>query len=236
MMRAGYLVKQQHFEGPLDLLLELIEGKKLEVSQVSLAQVTDEYLARVKALPAIDREELAEFLVVAAELMLVKSRSLLPELQLSEDEEMTADELERRLMEYKRLKELAVELRELDQRGVHLFPREGYQGLPVIFYPPPGLGVGEIKAAFASVIAALPQLAKLVEEKIKKVISLEEKIKDIQSRLTAKLEHAFSDLVRGSREKVEVIVSFLAILELAKNKLVLLDQTEHFGDITIRRV
>lgn len=234
-MRAGYVVHQEHFEGPLALLLELIEGEKLTISQISLASVTDEYLRRVKTLENIDQEELAEFLVIAAQLMLVKSRSLLPQLDVSPEDAMTAEELEMRLKTYKRLKELAAVLHELDEGEKRVLPRESYQGIPIVFYPPPGAAPSAIAAAFRAVIASLPQLAKLAEEKIRKVISLEEKIRDIQAHLRSSIEHAFSDLIKGSREKVEVVVSFLAILELAKNKLVLLDQSERFGDIRIRR-
>lgn len=234
-MREKFVVKQEHFEGPLDLLLDLIEREKLPVSQISLARVTDEFLKRVKALPNIDQEELAEFLVIAAQLMLLKSRALLPELELSKEDELSIDELERRLREYKRIKELALLIRKREGEGRRVFPRESYLGLPVIFYPPPGVKANLLKEAFAAVLQTIPQLTKLAEEKIRKVISMEEKIREIQARLAAGLEHAFSDIIRGSREKVEVIVSFLAILELAKEKLVLLHQRDRFGDITIRK-
>src|SRR3989344_3794745 len=108
-----YIMKQEKFEGPMELLLELIEKEKLSISEISLAKVADEYISYVKGLEKIDPEELAEFLVVAAHLMLIKSRSLLPQLKLTEEEEGSIEELEKRLKEYQRLRQLAGELKKL---------------------------------------------------------------------------------------------------------------------------
>ncbi|MBI2096641.1 MAG: segregation/condensation protein A [Candidatus Sungbacteria bacterium] len=202
-------IKQERFQGPLDLLLDLIEREKLPINEISLAGVTDEFLAKVKAMKVVDQEALAEFLVIAAQLMLIKSRSLLPHLELSQEEEESIEDLERRLELYRRLKILAEEIT-------------------------PKLTAGGFWEAFAAVLRALPQLQKLAEEKLRKVISLEERIRDIQQRLTRRLERAFSEIVKGSKEKVDIIVSFLAILELAKQKLVTLHQKELFRDIIVK--
>lgn len=227
-------IKQERFQGPLDLLLDLIEREKLPINEISLAGVTDEFLAKVKAMKVVDQEALAEFLVIAAQLMLIKSRSLLPHLELSQEEEESIEDLERRLELYRRLKILAEEIKKIESRGAHIFTRESYLGLPIVFYPPPKLTAGGFWEAFAAVLRALPQLQKLAEEKLRKVISLEERIRDIQQRLTRRLERAFSEIVKGSKEKVDIIVSFLAILELAKQKLVTLHQKELFRDIIVK--
>lgn len=231
-----YVLKQEKFEGPLELLLELIEKEKLSISEISLAKVTDDYIKHVKSLEKIDPEQLAEFLVVAAQLMLIKSRSLLPSLKLSEEETQSIEELEKRLAEYKRLRELAKELKKLEVMHRPIFTREAYLGMDPIFYPPKKLTAAMIKDAFAAFLAALPKIEKLAEEKIKKMISLEEKIKHIRSFLQETVEKAFSELVKGAKEKVEVIVSFLAILELARQKFVELEQQKPFEDITIKRL
>ena len=230
-----YQVSQERFQGPLDLLLDLIEREKLPVNEISLATVTDEYVAHVKSMEIVDQEALAEFLVVAAQLMLIKSRSLLPHLALSGEEEESIDDLERRLAEYKRIKELAKELRTIENAGLHIFSREAYLGMPAVFYPPPKITGGRLAEVCEGGFKAIPQFQKLIEEKLQRVVSLEEKIRDIQSRLTLRLNHIFSELVEDSREKVEVIVSFLAILELAKQKLVRLDQDDPFGAIRVHR-
>src|SRR5436309_252456 len=129
-----YEIKQEKFEGPLELLLELIEKDKLSINEISLARVADEFLSRVKVMPLINKEEVAEFLVIAAQLILIKTRSLLPGLQISEEEEISIEELERRLEEYKRLKELSKKVRELAEKGHHIYTREFYSGLGPVFY------------------------------------------------------------------------------------------------------
>lgn len=232
----SFLIKQEKFEGPLELLLELIEKEKLSISEISLAKVTDEYVAHIRALGKIDPERLAEFLVVAAQLMLIKSRTLLPSLTLSEEEESSIEELERRLMEYKKIKEVMKDLQKLEQQGQKIYSRQAYEGLDPIFYPPPKLTLERLAAAFADFLKALPKLEKLAEEKIKKIISLEDKIKHIRAFLIGAVEKSFSEIVRGAHEKIEVIVSFLAILELAKQRFVDLEQRDLFSDITVRRI
>ncbi|MDP3727458.1 MAG: segregation/condensation protein A [bacterium] len=234
----SYTVKQEKFEGPLDLLLELIQSEKLSINEISLARVTDGFIAHLKELQSkgeADQELLAEFLVVAAHLLLIKSRSLLPQFQVSPEEEESIAELEQRLAEYQRFKALALELGRMAKGGPKSFSREAYAGTAPVFYPPKRFTIAMFASAFASVIAALPKIEKLAEEKIKKIISLEEKIRELQSFLQEKVERAFSELISGAKEKVEVIVSFLALLELAKQKLVSVEQKGLFGDITIRR-
>lgn len=235
-MSANYVFKQEKFEGPLELLLELIEKEKLSISEISLAKVTDEYISYVKSLDKIDPEQLAEFLVVAAQLMLIKSRSLLPGLQLSEEEMQSVEELEKRLEEYKRLRELSKEIKKLEAKKQYILTREAYWGMEPVFYPPQKLTTNMIRAAFTAFLAALPKIEKLAEEKIKKIISLEEKIAHIRSFLSEQVERAFSEITKGAKEKVEVIVSFLAILELARQHFVELHQKKAFEDILIKKV
>ena len=233
-----YNVKQEKFEGPLDLLLELIQGEKLAINEISLAKVTDEFIGYLRGLQAkgeADQEILAEFLVVAATLLLIKSRSLLPQFQASAEEEESIAELEARLEEYQRFKELAAELGHMASGGPKSFSREAYAGQRPVFRPPPRFGVHVFAGAFRALLESLPKVEKLAEEKIKRIISLEEKIKELQKFLQEKVERAFSEVVAGAKEKIEIIVSFLAILELAKQKLIALEQKEAFGDIRIRK-
>lgn len=231
-----FILKHEKFEGPFELLLELIEKEKLNISDISLAKVTDEYIAYIKTLERLDPEALAEFLVVAAQLMLIKSRSLLPTLALSEEEEESLDELEKRLEDYKKLRELAGELKKRESTYARIISRESFIGLEPIFYPPPKLTLEKIESAFGMFLAALPKVQKLAEEKLKRVISLQEKINHIRHFLLESVEKAFSELVSGSHEKVEIIVSFLAILELARQKFIDLSQDKLFSDIKIRRL
>ena len=231
-----FQIRQEKFEGPLGLLLELIEKEKLAISEISLAKVTDDYVQYVKSLEKLDPEQLAEFLVVAAQLMLIKSRSLLPALKFSEEEEASVEELEKRLAEYQRMREVAKELKKVEARRMQIFTREAYRGMEPVFYPPPKLTFVMLRDAFTSFLSSLPKFEKLAEEKIRYIISLEERITHIKSFLQNTLVRAFSDIVKGSKEKVEVIVSFLAVLELAKQKFIALEQEMPFADITVKKI
>lgn len=235
MKNSQYRIKQEKFEGPLDLLLDLIEKRRLAISEISLSAVTDDYLSRIRAMGEVNQEDLAEFLVVAAQLMLIKSRSLLPQLALTPAEEESVGDLECRLALYQRMRGFARELKVKESECRHILTRPPYLGLPVIFYPPPRFSLERLSHAFSLLVKAMPQLRELTEERLRKIVSLEDMIRGIQARLAERLEQAFSELVRNSQEKVEVIVSFLAILELAKQKLVSLHQGEHFGEIIITR-
>ena len=230
-----FQIKHEKFEGPLDLLLELIEKEKLAISEISLAQVTDDYIKYIKTLEKIDPESLAEFLVVAAHLMLIKSRSLLPNLRLSEEDEASIEDLEKRLAEYKRIKDTLKALRWLEAKQEQIFTREAYAGMETIFYPPLKLTSEGLRTALAAFLAALPKIEKLAEDKIKKIISLEERINHIRSFLQSTMERTFSEIVNGARDKIEIIVSFLAILELSRQKFVELRQSKPFSDIMIKK-
>ena len=234
-----HIVKQEKFEGPLDLLLDLIKKEKLSINEISLAKVTDEYVSIVEALAKegrLDQEALAEFLVIAGELLLIKSRSILPGYAATPEEEASIDELERRLATLKQMRELSQELGERSRRRHFIFSREAYLGMEPLFYPPKRLKLSDIASAFLKVYEALPKIEKLAEERIKKIISLEEKIKELQEMLSLKVERLFSEIVKSGKEKAEIIVSFLALLELAKQRLVQLHQEKAFGDIRIKGV
>ena len=231
-----FRVKQEKFEGPFELLIELVEKEKLAISDISLAKVADEYIAYVKTLEKIDPEALAEFLVIAAQLILIKSRSLLPTLALSQEEEGSIEELEKRLAEFKILRELAQELKKIEAAHPIIASRESFTEFTPVFYPPPKLTLEKIEHAFSLFLAGIPKVQQLAEEKMKRVISLQEKIGHVREFLMNSVEKAFSELVGGSYEKIEIIVSFLAILELARQKFIDVSQSSLFADIKIKRL
>jgi segregation and condensation protein A len=230
-----YTVKQEKFEGPLELLLELIEKEKLNINDISLAKVADEFVAHIKTLEQIDREQLAEFLVVASQLILIKSRALLPRTALSEEEKYSMEELERRLEEYRRMRECTKTVKDMLGAGRLIWTRELYSGMPAVFYPPKSVSGEILSRMLRGVIDAIPKIEKLAEEKIRKIISLEEKIKNLQLLLREKVERAFSELVGRGKDKIEIIVSFLAILELTKQKLISVSQESRFGEIMVKK-
>ncbi len=231
----NFRIQQEKFDGPLELLVELIENEKLSISEISLTRVTDDYIRYVRSLQEIDPESLAEFLVVAAQLMLVKSRSLLPRLKLSEGDEESIGELEDRLREYRRFREFAKIVKDCEEKKRHIVTREQFQGMEPIFYPPPTLTAQLLNEAFSAFLASLPKIEKIAQDKIRRIISLEERIGHIRMFFEHTIIKSFSELVKNSKEKIDVIISFLAILELAKEKFIELDQKNLFSDIVIKR-
>lgn len=228
-------MSHEKFEGPLDFLLAEIEKEKLSINEVSLARITESFLAHIKSLPADVQQEISEFIVIAAQLLLIKSRSLLPQLPLSEEEELSIEELENRLKLLQKIRLRAEDLLSVEKGRRTLFAREGMLGVPVIFYPPKDLTLNDCAELFREILAAIPKQEKLPEDKLKKIISLEEKIRELQISLQERAERLFSDIVKGSSDKIDIIVNFLAILELARKKVIDLQQNEMFGDITIKR-
>lgn len=231
-----YAVKLEQFQGPLDLLLELTEEKKLDITEISLAKVTNQYLGYLKKSESIPLENLADFLVIASRLILVKSRMLLPTLELTKEEEKDIETLKRQLEEYKKFKDLAKKLEELDKIKNTSYSREKYQGLKSIFYPPKNFKIEDLKKAFKKVLEEIALLEdKIPKESLKLKISIEEKIKNIQKELSDKVKATFQDLTKAGA-KTDTIVSFLALLELIKQKVLNVDQKKVFGDINIHKI
>jgi len=231
----AYHIHLDQFEGPLDLLLSLIEKEKLDITSVSLAKVADQYLEYLKGEEIVSLSNLASFLSIAARLLLIKSRALLPILEFSDEEEESMDDLEIRLKEYKRFREAAGKLDMLLGQKNIAYARESFLGMQVIFYPPSGLTVDDLRLHFSNVLGEIPILEILPEKEIAAVITLEEKISELQKTLKERVESSFSELIRLGAPRVEVIVSFLAILEMVKQRVIFVKQEEFFSDIRINR-
>lgn len=236
-MGAGFTVRTEHFEGPLDLLLALIEKRKLFVNDISLVQVTDDYISHVRDFEEFPIGEVADFVLVASTLVLIKSKSLLPTLTLSEDESVDIEDLKGRLRLYKKVKELSKHVQE--RFGKHIiFERNQSKQLNVVFSPDESITTENLHTAFQNVLNNLPKKEKLPEATVKKVISIDEMIDRLTDRIQSSLQMSFSEFSsyrRGapiSKEvKVNVIIGFLAMLELVKQGIVRVEQEEHFGEI-----
>lgn len=226
--------KLKQFEGPLELLLELIEKEELDITELSLAHVADQYLDFIRNNDNIHLDNLAEFLSVASKLILIKSRALLPILEFSEEEEGEIKDLTRQLEEYRKFKEAAIRLGKLAEKGVIAYSRESYKGIESLFYPPENVNLFDLKKYFQFVLAEIPIIEKLEEEVISEVMTLEEKINDLQNALRSRIESSFSELVSESSDKIEVIVSFLAVLEMVKQRIIDVHQDELFQDIKLK--
>jgi segregation and condensation protein A len=219
------------FEGPLHLLLELIESRKLFVNDVSLAAVTDDFVKQVKAGDSIPVDETSEFLVVASTLLLIKSRSLLPGLELSAEEERSIHDLEGRLKVYQAIKDAARGL----EKHYGSRPRLMKNPAEVVpdFRPSKDLTVSRIRTAARAIIDALPKADKIPQAVIATIISLEEAIERLSQRINDGLRTSFKQFAGGETSKMDVIVTFLAVLELARRGRVAVLQESHGDDIVI---
>ena len=229
-----YNVKIKQFEGPLELLFELINKEELDVTRISLAQVTDQYLDYLEKDENIDLLNLADFLTVASRLILIKSKSLLPLLKLSDEEEEEIEDLEQQLIEYKKFKNASLEVGEILDNESYLFSRESFFEREVVFPPPNDIGVNDLRSTYEEILSEIPASEKMDEERVKDTVSLKQKIDSLRNFLKKKLETSFSELIEGSKDRVEVVVSFLAMLEMVKKRVVVVEQEEMFHDIRMK--
>ncbi len=236
-MRTGYVVETQEFRGPLDLLLHLIEKEEMDITRIALAQVTGQYLAYLSRMPRRDPAELSAFLWVAARLLWIKSRALLPRppLAVEEQEEEEAEDLVRRLQEYRRYRQAAAFLEGRLKAGWRSCDRVVASPLP-ISRPVELEGVG-LGALLAALERRLAELAPAEEETRPAPIrvTLAEKARLIHERLRLFPEVSFQDLLAESPNREEVVITFWAVLELFKRCWILIEQEELFGPILIRR-
>lgn len=232
-------IKLEQFEGPLALLVKLIDKAELDITQVSLAKVADQYVAHLKSLTYLDPEAMADFLVVASRLLLIKSKALLPYL-LPEEEEAIED-LEEQLRMYKEFLEATKKIETMVAGKKFMFVREFNRKAIVsnlhLFAPPARLTTVDMKTIFLSVIDNLkPTEAPLPEQTLQASVSIEEKIAFITKAISQAIKTRFSQLYSTAASKVEVVVSFLAMLELMKQRTISVDQGELFAEIDIVKI
>ncbi len=239
----GYRITTPVYEGPLDLLLQLIERAELDITSLALAQVTDQYLAHLRAMQSAeenqqDAAEVSGFLVIAARLAQIKSAALLPRIPLEAlptEEEDPAEALARQLIVYKRFKEIAVGLAQRESDGLRAYLRvappavkvEGRLDLTGI--TPHDL----IQAARATLLdrPSLPALSQVVAAPR---ITIREKIRAIIDILRRQGQARFAIFLKQRHDRLEVVVTFLAMLELIKRRMVDATQSELFGDIELK--
>jgi segregation and condensation protein A len=229
-----YTVRLPVYEGPLDLLLDLIERAELDITKIALAQVTDQYLAHMRQMAERDLGDLASFLVVAARLLQIKSEALLPRPPEREPgEEDPGDALARQLILYRQFKLAAAALGARLEAGLHTYAR---------LAPPPRaephldlgrLGPQDLRRTLQEVLAATRAEPGLVDSVVAPRINIRHKIALIFDALRRHGRLDFRELLRRSRSRLEVVVSFLAVLELIKQRQVLALQERPFESIEI---
>jgi len=242
-----YKVNLEKFSGPLDLLFSLIEEKKMAINEISLAQATDQFLGYFKKLQedALNKPEsisstdyqriLADFLVIASRLILIKSRSLLPNLVLSREEEDDIKELEERLKIYQQIKIWGRELGKWAKDRPLYLSRESYFNLPAVFYPPKNIYPDNLAKIYKEFLKTLPQIEKLEEQSLQRVVTLDQKIQELKTRINTAVEASFADISNGVKTKIDIILSFLAVLMLFRSRILELSQDKLFGDIKIKQ-
>lgn len=237
-MNAAYEIKLEKFSGPLEKLLELIEERKLEISEISLAEVTGDFLKYVKTLEKVESQILADFVVVAAKLLLIKSKILLPEFELTKEEEVEIKDLETRLKIYREFKLASQNIKQLWGRNNISFSRPLFMALGEtsnFFYPSANLKISSLTNAISNLTSTLREFF-LEPQKIKSVIiTIEQKMKGLLSRLETATRQSFQELTKR-QPRQEIIVLFLAILHLLKDQLINVEQNSQFGDIIINKI
>lgn len=236
----SYKLKLEIFEGPLDLLLYLIRKDDIDITDIPIAQVTEQYLQYIEMMKMLDLDVVGDFLVMAATLLQIKSRMLLPpDPEAQKEEQMDPrDELAKRLLEYKQFKEIAEALKNKETQRLDLFPRGVNEELTrqlkeesrEVYF----------EASLFDLINALSEALKrtpeeVIHEIIKEEFTVEQKIHEILHRILNEANIILKDLFAQAKTKVEVIVTFLAVLELIRLKEIKVVQKKLFGEIEIIR-
>lgn len=230
----------EKFQGPLGVLLRLIEQEEMDITEIALAKIADEFLAYVETSQNIGPEEMADFLVMAARLLFIKSKALLPYLVTAEEEEEIT-ELENQLKMYKEFIEASAKISEMVGAKKFLFS-------PVIlnknfrrpkkekasFVPPAGITQVLLHDRFEELLNRLEAKEEPLDEKsLVGKISIDERIDYIRDVLAKKLRFSFSNFLKTAKSKTEIIVNFLAVLELAKQRELTFEQDELFSEIHV---
>ena len=237
-METDYKVKLEIFEGPLDLLLYLIKQDEIDIYEISLERITRQYLEYLQAFKELNIDIAGEFIVMAANLIYLKSRSLLPVDQQPPDEDAAEDDprwdLIRQLIEYKKFKEAAGQLHTLALEQERTFARAGTR-LEAAFLPP--LPLGEV--GIFQLINALQTVIKRIEarEDLREIFgehfTVSERIESILQRVSSGRALKFTELFAEMASRVEIVVTFLALLELIRLKQVRATQANPFDEIEI---
>ncbi len=229
-----FTIKTQVFEGPLDLLLTLIEKRKLFISDISLAKVTDEYIEYINKLGEYSLSDRTQFIYIASTLLLVKAKSLLPALQLTEEEKTDVADLEKRLKELEIMRRASTQIQKLFGSSI-IYPRGDFNLSVPLFAPTRDTTLEGITEAIERVLHSLPKKVSQPKVSIRKTISLEDMMIRLTDRIKSAVKMSFKDFHGKGKidqsERVHVIVSFLAMLELVKQGTIDAHQEGLFDEI-----
>ncbi len=235
---SQFAIKNEKFEGPLGLLLTLISERKMHISEVSLGEIADTFISYASQLEEFPIHESAEFLLVASTLMLIKSRSLLPGLQITDDEQSDIKNLEERLRLYAIYQEAGKKIVELFGNNELLLPNERKE---IITFAPPTaetIAPTRLSQIMLAVLNAIPTVALIPQRTIRKIMSLEEAMQGLLTRITNGVRLSFKEAHKGNgtgaEQKLNIVLSFLALLELVRRGKISVEQNSTFHDILIQ--
>lgn len=223
----------EQFSGPLGLLLQMVEEEKLSVTDVSLTALTDSYIQHVRLQERLNEIETADFLVIAAKLLYLKSRQLLPSLMPDVED---GSDLERQLKMYERFVHAAQEVQGLLEREQFMFAREPVTVRVEGFQPPRVVLTPQRLAAAMQDVVTRYRGEPLPAVEIARVMSIKEKIEAVQDLLATIRRGTLHDFLVDQHNKHDIIVTFLALLELVKQRTVAVSQQRHFDHIQISSV
>lgn len=237
----GYRVNTPVYEGPLDLLLQLIERAELDITTLALAQVTEPYLAHVRQMQQADGNqnaaEVSGFLVIAARLVQMKSAALLPRpsLDVSVDDEDSGEALARQLIIYKRFKELAAQVSDRDAQGLRTYLRVAAPAVKVdARLDMSDVTISQLLQVARSIFLSQPDLPALSRVVSAPRVTIREKIRMILNGIRSLQTTRFSSFLRQRGDRLEAVVTFLAMLELMKRQVIEASQADLFGEIEIQ--
>ncbi len=243
---SAFQIKTGSFEGPFGLLLNLVEKRKLFINDVSLATVTEDYLSYINKLGGLPPAEIASFVLVASTLLLIKSKSLLPNLDLTNEEEGDIKSLEERLRLYELFMKLGENIKNNFGQKIIFAPLERKNDLrawghtTLVFLPDAQITKESMMTFARNVLGAMPKKVFLPKVEIRKVVSIEEMINKLTERIENSLKMNFKDFSGHGKqvnreEKIVVIIGFLAMLELVRQGIINAMQEVDFGDIIMEK-
>jgi len=228
-------IKIENFEGPLDLLLRLIEHEELDITQISLLSVTEQYINFLEQIEDKKPEMLADFLLIAAKLLYIKSKAVLPELEIETDDDSM--DLAQQLKMYKKFIEASKIFNDLFTNVNYAYGRPLFTFKERMeFKLSKTLTRNKINKIFIEIINSLDVVKKIPQKTINKIISIKEKIRYIKELILKKEKFKFSELIQQSSNKTETIVSFLGLLELVKQRDIEAKQIDTFEEIIVTKI
>ncbi|MBP8976446.1 MAG: segregation/condensation protein A [Bacteroidetes bacterium] len=235
-----FTIKLQDFEGPLDLLLFFIKRDELDIYDIPIARITQEFLEYLHYVQELDLEIAGEFLAMAAELMEIKVKMLLPPEQGDDEEEIDPRaNLVQRLVEYKRFKEVALKMQQLEEEQLKIYSRGYYDADPYTIEEENGedlirdVTFFDLIASFQFAMERVPK--RFVHEVIRINVTIEEQLAYLEDFFSRRSEATFYEIVKDFTEKIRIVVTFLALLEFIRSKRVIVRQAVPFGEVSIIR-